>query len=149
MKTAIVNERQEAEINEIIAFAEKTVYLRTGVNLKIFTNVKNGIADELTHPPAAMLQKIATTLGCNLEELQAKSRKPQLVEIRQLCALLLRRYYKKLTLKQIGLFWGWMDHTSVSHSIDKANQLLENKNQHFTAMYIKAIAGVEKWLGSK
>lgn len=149
MKTIIVNEKQEAEINEIIAFAEKTVYLRTGVNLRIFTNVKNKAADTLTHPPKTMLQIIACTCGCTVDELVAKNRRQCIVEVRQISALLLRKHYDGLTLKEIGSMWGWMDHTTVAHSIDKANQLLENRVERFTSRYIKAAGAIEQWLTNK
>ncbi len=149
MKTTIVNEKQEADINEIIAFAEKTVYLRTGLSLRIFTNVKNRAADTLTHPPQQMLEIIVRTSGCTMEELAAKNRRQCIVEVRQISALLLRKHYNGLTLKEIGSMWGWADHTTVAHSIYKANQLLENRVERFTSRYIKAAAAIEQWLMNK
>ena len=142
----IVNEKQAADIHEILAFAEKTVYIRTGVRLRMFCNATAHKADEVIHPPAAMLQTIAVALGTTIYDLQAKNRQRNTVEVRQISSLLLHKYYPTITLRTIGSLMGYTEHTTVTHSMDKANQLLHHKNQHFTIRYTRAAMAVEKWL---
>ncbi len=90
------------------------------------------LAEEILHDyrPSArrvQIQKImefvAREFGVQSRELQSKTRVHSVVLPRQLAILLARRH-TRLSLKQIGGFFGDRNHATIMHSIKKAEQIL-------------------------
>lgn len=96
--------------------------------------------------PDKMLEVIAMASQMNYEYFQAKTRKREIVELRFLASLLLRKYYPNITLKQIAQLYGGQDHTSVMNGLSRANELLDINDPVFTYKYLNAINAVNQWI---
>ena len=62
--------------------------------------------------------------GTTAEALKNRRRIRGIVEPRQICMFLLRRY-SNLSLKEIGMKFGGFDHTTVIHSSDTVQDLMD------------------------
>lgn len=96
--------------------------------------------------PDKMLQVIANTLHMEYNYFQTKTRKREIVELRFLASLLLRRYYPNITLKQIAQLYGGQDHTSVMNGLSRANELLDINDPVFSFKYLSAITAINGWI---
>jgi len=76
---------------------------------------------------------IATELGFEIEALKTTSRKRELVEARMMCMTLC--WEKKVgSLKEIGLFFGGRDHSTVIHAKQTIWDLCYS-DRHIKALY--------------
>ena len=96
--------------------------------------------------PEQMLRIIANALQMGYENYTIKCRKREVVELRFLSALLLRKFYPRLTLKQIASLYGGQDHSSIINGVERATDLLETNDRHFTEKYNTALNTVTQWL---
>ncbi len=99
-----------------------------------------------TKSPDKMLQVIASTLQMEYGYFQTKTRKREIVELRFLASLLLRRYYPNITLKQIAQLYGGQDHTSVMNGLARANELLDINDPVFCFKYLSAVTAINGWI---
>jgi len=73
------------------------------------------------------------------------NRKPDIVALRQIGAVLLRKFYPAITVKQIGLLYGF-DHSTICWSLDTAQDRIDTKDSTFHPKYIRALKEVHAWL---
>ena len=84
------------------------------------------------------------------KQLFGRSRKRCIVEARQTCMYLMRKYKLYGSLKEIGRFFGKRDHSTVIHAINNIDSLLytdinfENKLTEIEKIVFKGLS-VEKW----
>ena len=133
---------QISTARHIARVAEQKIMVNTGlrITLLLFPN------DPGRRKPEHMLHLVANTLHLGYENFMAKTRKREIVEMRFIAALLLRRFYPQVTLKQIGSFFGGQDHTSVINGISRAYNLLETNDIIFCTKYNNALNTVNLWL---
>ena len=93
-----------------------------------------------------MLQLIASVLGMAPEMFASKSRKTEIVDLRFIGAHILRRFYPRITLKQIGSYFGGKDHSSIINALTRADELLYVNDPIFSYKYIMAFNTVTKWV---
>ena len=95
------------------------------------------LAEEILHdyrpstrrvPIQKIMESVAREFGIQSRELQSKTRVHSVVMPRQVAILLARRH-TRLSLKQIGGFFGDRNHATVMHSIKKAEQILEESEE--------------------
>lgn len=128
--------------HDIIRIAERQIKTKTGMAVTLVLCP----SENTRKAPEQMLRVIANALNTNAQYFQQKGRKREIVELRFLTALLLRRYYPNITLKQIALLFGGQDHTSVMNGLTRATELLEINDPLFTSRYDIAIGAVSSWL---
>jgi len=121
--------------------AEKQIKSRTGMRIKVMLYV-----NEERKGPEEMLQAIANALHMSFDIYRVKSRKREVVELRFLSSLLLRKFYPRLTLKQIAALYGGQDHSSIINGVERATDLLETNDVPFTRKYNTALNTVTQWL---
>jgi chromosomal replication initiator protein len=85
---------------------------------------------------------VATELGFELEALKTKSRKRENVEARMMCMTLCWEN-KVGSLKEIGLFFGGRDHSTVIHARQTIWDLCDT-DRHIKAIYKRIKNLVEK-----
>lgn len=96
--------------------------------------------------PDKMLEIIAAASQLDYNYFKAKTRKREIVELRFLAALLLRKYYPNITLKEIARLYGGQDHTSVMNGLTRANELLDINDPVFTYKYQNAVNAINRWI---
>ncbi|HEY5590650.1 MAG TPA: helix-turn-helix domain-containing protein [Paludibacter sp.] len=72
---------------------------------------------------------VCNFFACKPKDLQKKSRKREVVRMRQLCHYLSSEYLKGVTLGTIGFYFGKKDHSTVSNSVKTVKNLLETNIQ--------------------
>lgn len=122
--------------------AEQQIATRTGMRVTLVLCP----SDNARKGPEQMLRTLANALNVSMECFRAKVRQRNIVELRFLAALLLRRYYPNITLKQIALLFGGQDHTSVMNALIRANDLLDIKDLVFTRKHNLAVNTIDQWL---
>lgn len=94
-----------------------------------------------------MLEAIAKALGRTVEDYEVRSKKREYTELRFIAAKIMRHYFPKITLREIGAHFNQdFDHTSVINMLDQANNLLEGNDEAFTLKYRKATTAIYKWI---
>ncbi|MBA3828663.1 MAG: hypothetical protein H0X33_06985 [Taibaiella sp.] len=121
--------------------AEKQIKTTTGMRIKVML-----CTTEDRKGPQQMLQTIANALGMCADCFTEKTRKREVVELRFLSSLLLRKFYPRVTLMQIAAMYGGQDHTSIINGVTRASNLLDTNEPTFTGKYYKALNTVTKWL---
>lgn len=99
-----------------------------------------------TKSPDKMLEIIAAAAQMDHQLFTTKTRKREVVELRFLASLLLRKYYPGITLKQIAALYGGQDHTSVMNGLARANDLLDINDPVFTYRYLTAVNAINTWI---
>jgi chromosomal replication initiation ATPase DnaA len=102
--------------------------------------------EQMWKTPSRMLHVIALALDMDPECYRWKKRDRNIVELRFLAGMLLRRYFPALTLQQIANYFGGQDHTSVIHGISKAHSLIYVRDPAFVKKYNAAILSISAWL---
>ena len=129
-----LKENQEIEIKSVENYGkykyEAVVLLKTMPNTSAYSlSVLNGCeVQRLVIKPKTALQDIAaivcTYFNVKESEIQVKSRKREIVQIRQIC-----HYFQKTftdnSLKTIGKYWSGKDHSTVIHSVNTVQSLSE------------------------
>lgn len=133
---------QISAAQHIARAAEQQIKVKTGMCVTLVLCP----SENTRKSPDKMLKIIAGAVGMRAEDLSKRSRERSIVELRFLSALLLRRYYPTITLKQIALLFGGQDHTSVMNALIKANNLLDTNDLSFTNKYNTALNTIDQWL---
>jgi chromosomal replication initiation ATPase DnaA len=140
---------QQDEINDVIAFAEKTVLIRTGLKVKLFHTAPMSTLEEQCIAPVTMAEVILKSIGLDLETIQDACRKRNVVAARQVITMLLKRYFRCISFGDIGKIFGGQDHTSVSHGYKVAMNRLSSFDQYFLETYNTAQREVEQWVSRR
>lgn len=125
----------------IARIAENQIKARTGMRMQVVL-----YTTEERKTPQQMLHIIARSLQMIPEVYTMKTRKREIAELRFLTSLLLRKFYPRVTLKQIAMLYGGQDHTSIMNGLERASQLLETYDTEFTRKYNTALNAVLSWL---
>ena len=133
---------QISTARHIARAAEQKIRTNTGLRITLLLSP----SDSQRTKPEHMLRLVANTLNISYDHFREKTRKREVVELRFIGALLLRRFYPQVTLKQIGSFFGGQDHTSVINGISRAYKLLETNDIIFCTKYNNALNTVNLWL---
>jgi chromosomal replication initiator protein len=75
----------------------------------------------------AIQKMVCEYYDINYEKLQAKTRKREIVQARQISMYLAKKFTKN-SLKTIGEHFGGRDHTTVIHSCQTVNDLIDTDN---------------------
>ena len=118
--------------------------MRSTGNVRAF--IPPSIYGKVNKTPDQMLQIIAGASQMDLHTFTTKTRKREIVELRFLASLLLRKYYPGITLKQIAVLYGGQDHTSVMNGLARANDLLDINDPVFTYKYLNAVTAINQWI---
>ncbi|HYD20505.1 MAG TPA: helix-turn-helix domain-containing protein [Flavipsychrobacter sp.] len=118
--------------------------LQQAGNLRSF--LTPGIYGKPNKHPEQMLEVIAAATQMDHQLFKLKTRKREVVELRFLASLLLRKYYPGITLKQIAQLYGGQDHTSVMNGLARGNDLLDIKDPIFTYRYLNAMNAINQWI---
>jgi len=136
---------QRSSVRDITRMAERQIKTKVGSDVGLILCP----SEHIKKSPGEMLHIIAAALNMNVACFILKGRHRDIVEMRFLGALLLRRYYPEITLKQIGLLFGGQDHTSVINALIRANELLDTKDLSFTHKYRTVLNKIERWLSEQ
>ena len=143
MSYAIAHNSYTTHQQQQMRIAERTRYT-TIDNMRmtlVLTVYGNG-----SKSPDKMLEVIAAASHLDYNYFKTKTRKREIVELRFLAALLLRKYYPNITLKEIARLYGGQDHTSVMNGLARANELLDINDPVFTYKYHNAVSAVNQWI---
>ena len=99
-----------------------------------------------TRTPQLMLTVIANALNMDVACYKHRSRKRNYVELRFIAAYLLRKFFPNLTLADITILFGGMNHTTIINGIERVAELIATNNELFTAKYETALNSVNIWL---
>lgn len=133
---------QISTAQHIARAAEQQIKVKTGMRVTLLLCP----SENPWKAPEQMLKVITNAMGMTTHNLAQRTRLRSVVELRFISALLLRRYYPTITLKQIALLFGGQDHTSVMNALQKATDLLTIKDELFTNKYNTAINAINLWL---
>lgn len=120
---------QRQVMEEVLLFAEKQVFIKTGLELEAFFRpmAVDGEAGRL--PPTELMRHVASKLSVKLEDLRSNSRRKRLVIARQVLCYLYRERYPKLSYKGIAQLLGGRDHTSIVHHYQRSLWRLEHDTE--------------------
>ena len=96
--------------------------------------------------PVQMVDVVTDALNLEKKVYTLKSRERDIVELRFICALLMKKYMPRVTLSQIARIFGGMNHTSIINAREQGNNLLETQEPVFTEKYQIAEKAVLQWL---
>lgn len=126
------NVRQVKAIAAILETAEEQIYHQTGMKCKIM--LCN--SDINKSAPEEILNVIATALDAPISWFRERSRRTEIVELRAIAAHILKRELKNgITQIQIGALFGGLDHTTVGHAINTAQNLIDTNDMSFIWKY--------------
>lgn len=94
---------------------ERSVYL---TEMAVNTKVED---EQVTD----MIMNACLKTGISYRDLIGEGRKRDVVEVRHILMYLLRKKYKGATLRQIGLYFGGRDHSTIIHAEDKVTDMLD------------------------
>ena len=132
-------------IQQVIAAAERDLYEITGSCVRVSV-----VGVELDGPaiaPEEIINVVEEVLGYKPGAADLKTRKYEIIMLRQIVMLQLKKFYPKMTLKKISeLLGGWMDHTTVVHGLAVAADRIACEEEAFVNQLNKAGAGITAWL---
>ncbi|MDR1958964.1 MAG: AAA family ATPase [Planctomycetaceae bacterium] len=104
---------------------------RQQITLPLIQTVLREFADHYhsTVTVDEIAKQVARQMGLKLSEMKSKSRKSTTVLARGI-AMYLSRQRTKLSLKEIGQYFGGRDHTTVSHSIQNISEQITQSPQY-------------------
>lgn len=133
---------QMNEIYGVLRSAEVIIKERTGLYVKLEVSP----VQQTDKKPTQMIEVICRALRVDERELGDKTRKQEIVWARHITIHYLRKYYTYLTLKDIGLMMGGLDHTTVINSLDRVEALTETRDSKFMPKYYVAEQAIKMWL---
>ncbi len=71
------------------------------------------------------MSQITKQTGYSFQELCSKSRSKDIVQTRQIAMFLMKKYTEK-SLRDIGIFLGGRDHSTVMHGVSKIEEQLSS-----------------------
>jgi chromosomal replication initiation ATPase DnaA len=122
--------------------AQRMIKDKTGLRVSLLMEPK----DDIFKTPWKMLEIVAEGLEMSPACYSFKSRMRDIVELRFIGALLLRRHFPAVTLQQIAAFFGGQDHSSILSGIARANDLIYVSDERFIQKYYTALKKVNTWL---
>ena len=133
---------QQTAARHIARSAQQQIKDKTGmrVNLMVYPY------ENMLRSPEQMLHIIAIALDMSPECYRMKSRARNIVELRFLGALFLRRNFPAITLNQIATLFGGQDHSSIISGLARAHNLIYTGDQRFVQKYNTALKSVNLWL---
>ena len=132
-------------IKLVIAAAEKDLLELTDRECKVVVLGIEDMVAEDTIPPTEIVTIVAKALNMSMENLRRKTRKSDPVAARQIIFTLLRKYHKKMSLKEMTRVLGMnLYHTTVIHSLHTAEDRLDT-DEDFIIQYNTAAAAVAQW----
>ncbi len=134
--------RQINLARNITRAAEQQIKQKTGMKVTLLVCPDN----QETKTPEQMLDVVAAALSMHSSAYRVRSRERAYVDLRFICAYLLRNYFPSITLQQISVFFGGQDHTSIMNGLARTGMLLAVGDEKFTHKYEKALKSVNKWL---
>jgi chromosomal replication initiation ATPase DnaA len=138
MNTAIAHTNNAMHIAHL-GVQHQTAKTNTGYTIALYP-------EENAKTPKQFLNIIAASMGMHPDCFKIKGRSRDVVELRFLAALLLRRYFPDIRLKQIAALFGGQDHTSVMNALTRANDLLYINDLAFTTKYNNTIKTINQWI---
>lgn len=142
MNIAPIKRSKLCSAKSITKQAERSIEKKTGLRVNLIAYRDSHIA----RTPEKMMNIIAGSLGMDRTHYTLRSRERDVVELRFLAAYFLRSYFPTITLHQISMFFGGVDHTSVMNGLARANMLLEMEDQRFSHKYETVLRSVNQWL---
>lgn len=122
--------------------AQRQIKDKTGMRVTILLCPR----ESAQNTPEAMLGIIAPALGLKTECFRLRSRTRDIVELRFLAAMFLRRHFPHITLHQIAELYGGHDHTSIISGLARANNLIYTGDTRFINKYNTVEKAVDLWL---
>lgn len=96
--------------------------------------------------PERMLYIIALALGMSPDCYRMKTRERHIAELRFLGAHFLRMHFPEITLNQVAMLFGGLDHSSIISGLMRANNLIYTGDQRFLAKYNTVLKSINLWL---
>ncbi|MFN4248936.1 MAG: helix-turn-helix domain-containing protein [Flavipsychrobacter sp.] len=133
--------RQLEKVAAIISKAEKDILDCTGMDCRLVLCR----SDINTYTPTELLNVVAAALGEDPEKFKWISRKTDVVEMRRLGAYFMKKVFPLIKLTQIGEMFG-QDHSTISNTIEQAENMLETNDAAFMANYKIVEFAVNEWV---
>ncbi len=130
------------DICDIIRFAEKQIFIKTGREFAL--ELRDWAASKTEARMA--IDVILEGMGYKLEALRLKYRGWHLVAARQIVCYLVRRYYPKTSLKELQNILGYADHTTVIHCVSVCRQRMVTGETNFMNLFSKAESTLKTWI---
>jgi chromosomal replication initiation ATPase DnaA len=126
-------------VNSIADMAEHAIYTQTGLRRKVI------IVDEI-QTPKGLLAVMALALGMKATDYKVPTRATAYAELRHMGCYFLRQYFDTITLGDICKLMGFVSHTSVIHSTNAVNDLLDGEDKNFRRKYHLALSAVTQYM---
>ena len=134
--------RQLTTARHIARSAERQIKNKTGMGVTLLVYH----AGTPSKTPEQMLAIIASALGMSPDCYRMRTREKNIVELRFIGALFLRRNFPLVTLQQIAALFGGQDHSSVINGLSRAYGLIYSEDERFLKKYNAALQTVDVWL---
>ena len=135
-------DRQLTTARYIARSAERQIKNKTGMGVTLLVYH----AGTPSKTPEQMLAIIASALGMSPDCYRMRTREKNIVELRFIGALFLRRNFPLVTLQQIAALFGGQDHSSVINGLSRAYGLIYSEDERFLKKYNAALQTVDVWL---
>lgn len=133
----MLTEDQRNVVLETIAFAEKTVKIRAGVELRFYCD--GVVLDEVLPEMEELFQAVCAEQYVSVEDVRCGARIKHLVAIKQIMVYLIRRNYHGVPLKNIALMMGSANHTGIVQNYKAAMNRLAHEEVWFVKKYNAAV----------
>jgi len=121
----------DSNVREIEGILSKLHAYSQLMNIEIDINfTKNVLKDQMNENKAiltmeAITEIVAKDLNIKPSEIRSKARSRKIVYARRVC-IYISRELTQHTMPQLAQYFGMKDHTAISHTIKKINNLIEN-----------------------
>lgn len=134
-------------MSQILRFTERQIQVRTGHEVKLqlsqFKGAKEGIDD-----PEEFMHHILSKVNTPLLSIKSGGRDRELVAVRQVLCMLLKKYFPQLTLQRIaGMIQ--KDHTTIMYYLNACKNNLDTNDEAIMLVYSKMFRAAEDWLKQK
>jgi chromosomal replication initiation ATPase DnaA len=126
----------------IVRSAQQQIKNKTGLGVTLLVYAEGATSKT----PEQMLAIIAAALGMSTDCYRMRTREKNVVELRFIGALFLRRNFPLVTLQQIAALFGGQDHSSVINGLSRAYGLIYSEDERFLKKYNAALQTVDVWL---
>lgn len=131
-------------VRKVIRQAEDEIKKMTGMDdmrLALYSGSKEDKS------PVEMLHVIAEALGMEYSDYFIQTSKPRIVELKRVSICLLWELYHAITYERIAEVVGnYMDHSTVMHHVQKAQDYIKIGDEMFCTMYKTAHKAASEWL---
>ncbi|MGN6438520.1 MAG: helix-turn-helix domain-containing protein [Agriterribacter sp.] len=126
------------DIQTVLKSAGESIAQLIGREVEVFYRLKDNRVNVTT-----IWNAVLAVTGVSDQSIMGKARYKEIVSARQLFCYLAKRY-TGLTLVEIGKYLGGRDHTTVIHSLQRMNELIDSNDD----IVIDMIAKVEAYFSS-